>query len=530
MRNSNGKIHFFIPFLLMCLLVIYILATESGVFSKWMGQEFSPAMEQIITDDNSVLVTNEVVKIFLTIQPSIGMTGESFLDRLVVDEKRKEVPIFFQDEEDFLKQKIHSNAEENGSIQVRRRSLNEPSYSYKLRFYDKAGLFWGQQSLNLEKNIEDPLRIRNKLGMDLLRELDILVPLNCRFSQVFIKDANVSLANDYLDYGLFFLEEQIDKNFLTIHQLDPNGALYEIDNYDLESQDFRRAVNRNMERRGRNADKALEEILEKINSDYPIASVIEEHFDLNNLLDYMAFSILVQKEDPGEERYILYSSLKDDVWYIFPSSFRDAFGNSRDVKWKRGIHVFRENPLFDKIANDNTLREELIIRVQQLHEKMGAVDMEAMIEEYEKVIMPYLSGLPDYQYMEMPIPEFQESLYLLLEMIDSNYVEFIQSLEYPTPIQIKVDGSLIYWDSSTSFVGADTHYTLAVSEYPDFRSVALIKGNITETSYRIDSLKSGDYYVTVTVMDSQGYDQGAVNRYTDPFGKNYHGVKKVVIP
>lgn len=530
MRKTSEKIHFFIPLLSMIFLVAFILTSESGLLSNLVGHQYSPAEQQISMDAESLRATNKLVKLYLNIQPIASKEGEGFLDRLIVNQKRKEIPVFFEDEEDFLKQELYRNAEENASLQVRKRSLNEPSYSYKLRLYDKAGLFLGQRRINIEKYLEDPLRIRNKLCMDLLSELEILEPLNIRFGQLYIKDSNEDLSNDYLNHGLYFLTEQIDKSFLTIHGLDPNGALYEIDNYDLESNNFKKAVNNNLERRGRNADKELEAVLEKINSNMPIEKVIEEHFDLNNLLDYMAFSILVDKEDPGEEDYMLYLSLKDEKWYIFSSSYRDSFGNSRQVKWKRGIHVFKENPLFDKIIGDEILRRHLIVRINVMYEKLKEIEMDKMIGEYEKVIMPHLASLPDYRYMEMPIAEFQERLYQFPDLIDQNYDEFTQSLEYPSPIRIDNDDSLIYWTPSISLVEADVYYNILVSEYPDFRSTALVKGRLEENRYKISGLPPGIYYVKVTVMDNQGYEQGAVNRYTDPFGKNYHGVRQVVIP
>ncbi len=68
-----------------------------------------------------------------------------------------------------------------------------------------------------------------------MRNLDILVPVNIRFGQLLMSDANESLDNEYLNYGLYFISEQIDKNFLIHHDLDPNGALYEVDNFDMSS-------------------------------------------------------------------------------------------------------------------------------------------------------------------------------------------------------------------------------------------------------------------------------------------------------
>lgn len=530
MKRSNERIHFFIPLLAMILLVLFILSTESGVLDNLIGHDYAPAEEQYSSDELSRIATNELLKIYVTIQPKIADQGKSFVNRLVINGKRKDISVYFENEEDFLKKNIFTIPEGNASLQVRKRSLNEPSYSFKVKLYDKAGLFLGQDKLNIEKYLEDPLRIRNKFGMDLIRELDILEPVNIRFAQLFIRDANKSLSENYYNHGLYFLTEQIDDNFLILHELDPNGALYEIDNYDLESNNVKKAVNNKMERRGRNADKELELILKKINSDLPISEVIDEHFDIDNLLDYMAFSILVQKEDPGEEDYFLFSSLRDKKWYIFSTSYRDTFGNSKDVKWKTGVHVFTENPLFRKIVLNKELREDLIVRVKTLYDQVQLIDVEGMLKAYEPIIMPYLSSLPDYQYMEMPIAEFQEALPTLSEMITENYQHFNQSLAYPMPIRIKIDGTNVHWTPSQSFVESTLYYNLEVSEYPDFRTSVLVKRDIKETNYLLDYLPSGTYYVKVSVYNNQGYQQSAVNRYTDLFGKSYHGIKQIVVP
>ncbi len=142
------------------------------------------------------------------------------------------------------------------------------------------------------------------------------------------------------------------------------------------------------------------------------------------------FQFLWIKKDPGEEDYVLYSSLVNGKWYIFPSTCRDTFGNYKFAQWKTGIHTFYENPLFRKAIENEDIRKLLIERVSTMYQELKKQDFDTMITDYEKVIMPHLSSLPDYQYMEMAIPLFRDELRGFPEKIDANYESFTNSLDY----------------------------------------------------------------------------------------------------
>ncbi len=117
---------------------------------------FEPATEQIHNEPITPATDNTLIKLFVRIQPDVNEQGTPIMDRLVVNGKRKSIPIFFRDEDSYYKDKIFESEEENGTMQVRMQSLNEPSYAFKIRLYDKAGQFFGQSKINIDKFLEDP--------------------------------------------------------------------------------------------------------------------------------------------------------------------------------------------------------------------------------------------------------------------------------------------------------------------------------------------------------------------------------------
>ncbi len=104
--------------------------------------------------------------------------------------------------------------------------------SYKVRLFESAGSFQGQQTLNLNKHYVDVSRLAQKFCFDIISTFPDMVSLRTTFFVLYLRDGTNENA-DYVNYGLFTHTEQPNKTFLSAHGLDRNGTLYKPSDFEF---------------------------------------------------------------------------------------------------------------------------------------------------------------------------------------------------------------------------------------------------------------------------------------------------------
>lgn len=138
--------------------------------------------DQLIEDERIYDYSNEedVVHLYVTIlgEKETGKKVPSFyeMNQSVEQPEGNETEIvldivFQEGDENGPKGKISTeNPTSNATIQQRgNSSRREVQKSYKIKLEESAGLWKGQDILNLNKHFSDPTRVRNKLSFDYFR-------------------------------------------------------------------------------------------------------------------------------------------------------------------------------------------------------------------------------------------------------------------------------------------------------------------------------------------------------------------------
>ena len=442
----------------------------------------------------------------------------------------------------------------NALMQVRGHSTRRhPQKSYKISLYDRAGLFLEQQTLNLNKHPYDSLRIRNKLGFDLLKNAPDLLSLKTNFVHVFIKDLSGEVPDsDFVDYGLFTNVEQPNKRFLRSHRLDENGNLYKAEMFEFfKYEDILKSENsiefdlQKFEsileiKEGNNHSKLISMLDDINNYNLDINDVFYQHFNLDNYLSFMAFNILIGNYDTKTQNFLLYSPQNATTWYFvnwdLDGSFRsESFGQKIYISPKTyGLQNYWGGVLHRRFFKDPNNVTLLSNKIEEFADILSADAINVLTQKYRPVINEYLFSLPDITYLRSSADSIENELSKLPEIITNNKSLYYTNLERPMPFfigepKLNNNSITILWDESFDLQNDQVFYDFIISKDPNFTQIVYKQTDIIDTSIQFDILPSGYYYVKVLARDDKGNDQIAFDTYIDGFGEFFFGVKKIYI-
>lgn len=439
----------------------------------------------------------------------------------------------------------------NATVNIRgQTSTRYDQKNYKIEIKDNRGDFRGQTTIALNKHQMDGLRFRNKLCFDLMTGIDQMMSLRTQFVHLYVNDLTDGVDDGFEDYGLYTQVEQLNKTALKTHGLNKNGYLYKINFFEfyryedaiklMDDPDFDLAeFETYMEIKGSNDNTKLIEMLEDVN-DYsiPIDTVLEEHFNVENLAYWLAFHILTGNVDTSSRNFYLYSPVNVDTWYILSWDNDDSFmvtenemrGNVEYGGWQMGVSTYWGNILFQRCLKSDKFRQVLDQAVQDELEYMSPERLSSMISEYSKVVRPYVFTGVD----ALGSPLTKEQYDTLVSKIPYEpqyyYQEYLNTLEKPQPFYI---GDISYengilscnWEPSYDFDQETITYTVTIARDYELRDVvATYEGVWTNISNQIDLEPGSQYFLAVTATNESGYSQGAFDYYiaNDSY---YYGMK-----
>ncbi len=423
----------------------------------------------------------------------------------------------------------------NATIRVRGNSSRGDTYkSYKVKLNDEAGEFKGQTSLNINKHVEDYSKITSKFCTDVLQEIDDLSSYRTNFMRVWIRDASLPNA-EYEYYGLFTHTEQPNKTYLETRGLSSNCVLYKARNFSFyknpaivnvddptySEEEFEMLLGI---REASDHDKLIE-MLNVVNDETTdFQEVVDTYFNEDNVVSYLAFSILMGAEDILNHNYLLYSPNNAKTWYFIPWDFDSNLASDDDEYipqslqngQKLNMSIFYRRFLrlpgsLEKIQNrmdelmDTCLSSENIHKItsgytpvlektMMLEPDLGLLDMEP------DMLLPYIESFP--------------------ELIQSNYDNFVYAFQYPAPMYVDMpvknnDGSLhLAWDSSYSYQGRTIVYNVQIADDCHMENILYEQKGIIENQIDVpEEFEAGTYYLKVTAEDSEGNEQLSLEHY-----------------
>ena len=435
----------------------------------------------------------------------------------------------------------------NATVKIRGQTSSAYAQkNYKIELKKNKGTWRGQRTINLNKHMGEGLRFRTKMAYDMINKIPKMISLRTQFVHLYVKDCTDGNSDSFEDYGLYTQVEQLNKTGMKNHGLDSNGQLYKINYFEFyryedvikkeDDPDYDKVQFENyLEIKGNSDHSKLINMLDELN-DYSasIDTVLNDHFDVENLTYWMAFQILTGNVDTQSRNTYLYSPLNSDTWYLISWDNDGALmrteneikGYSDQSSWESGVSNYWGNVLFQRCLKSETFREELDSAIEDLKNKFDRDTIENMVQKYAAVVKPYVYAMPDVMNAPLTSDQYDQVAAAIPDEIEQNYEAYKESLQKPMPFYIGVpsieDGKLkLNWDVSYDFKAQDITYSVEVASDYQFQNIIYSSYGQVMPEAEMDVPEPGQYFVRVRATNTAGYTQDAFDYYVTDEGKNY---------
>ena len=435
----------------------------------------------------------------------------------------------------------------NATVQIRgQTSSSNAQKNYKIELKKNKGTWRGQRVINLNKHQGEGMRFRNKMAYDLIKGIPQMMGLRTQFVHLYVKDNTDGSSDAFQDYGLYTQVEQLNKTALKTHGLDSKGQLYKVNSFEFYREEDvikttddpgynQEAFEERLEIKGDSDHTKLIHMLDAVN-DYsiPINQVLEQYFDEENIVYWMAFQILTGNVDTQNRNMYLYSPQNSDTWYFidwdndgfFMRSEYGIRGWSDQGSWECGISNYWGNVLFQRCLKSDSFQKELDKAIIEMKDYLSEERLSTMISQYENVVRPYLYSMPDQMHAPLTQAQYDTVAAGIPEEVEKNYELYLESLEKPQPFYIGTpaiqDNALsLNWDVSYDFDAEDITYTVELATDYQFQNVIFRQEGVAVPEVQTSVPAAGQYFVRVRATDSSGKTQDAFDYYATDNGKNY---------
>ena len=434
----------------------------------------------------------------------------------------------------------------NATVQIRGQTSSRNSQkNYKIELKKNKGTWEGQRTIALNKHMTEGLRFRNKMCYDLIKGIPQMMGLRTRFVHLYVKDLT-SDEDTFRDYGLYTQVEQLNKTALEAHGLQKNAQLYKINEFEfyryedaITTEDDpafnREKFEERLEIKGNSDHTKLIRMLEDVN-DYsiPISKILDEHFDEENLLYWMAFQILTGNVDTQNRNFYLYSPLNSEVWYFLDWDNDGAFFNTEyemtkftgKGSWECGISNYWGNVFFQRCLKSDAFRAKLDQVIEEMRAYLSEERIAQMTDRYAAVVRPYLERMPDQMHEPLTPAQYEMVKAALPGEVEQNYEWYKESLKKPMPFYIgtpRTDSGMlvINWDPSYDFDAEDITYTVEIARDYAFDQVIFREEGLLLPEITTEIPASGQYFVRVRATNKSGLSQDAFDYYVTDSGKHF---------
>ncbi|MBM7570001.1 CotH kinase family protein [Aquibacillus albus] len=438
----------------------------------------------------------------------------------------------------------------NATIQIRGNSSKlEVQKSYKIKLKDSAGLWRGQNNLNLNKHADDITRVKNKLAFDLFKTIPDFISMRTQFVEIHVKDLTAG-ASSFESYGLYTHVEQANERYLNAHGLNPYGNLYKASRFEffryedtIKVKDDptynEEAFERILEIKGSDDHSGLIEMLQAVNdTKRNMDDVVEQYFDKDNYLTWIATNILFGNIDTMSTNYYLYSPPNTDKWYFIPWDYDKGFGwyeeRGRYVPaWQTGLARYWGTVLHKRYFKNPENVAALNEKIEELAAYINEKEVERLLDNYYPIVKELVSQPPDLTYFPIELEDFDAEFYDLVNELEKNKAIYEEQLEHPMPIFLgsaveKNGGYTFNWEYAYDIQGDDLSYTFQISEDTSFETVIHEQADLLGTSTTVRDLPEGRLYWRVLVSDEHGNQQIPFDRFIDREGSYHWGLKEFI--
>jgi hypothetical protein len=424
--------------------------------------------------------------------------------------------------------------------------------NYKIKLFNATGLFRDVSTIDLEKHALDLTHVRNKLSFDLFKNIPDITSLRTQFIHLHVKDLSTdSPKNIFEDYGLYEQVEAPSKTYLKSHGLDVNGALYKA--RDFEFYQYKDSLklatdpnydpnkfNEILQIKGSNDHARLIQMLKEINDiNLDINGVVDKFFDRDNLLTWLAATILMGNQDTRSQNFFLYNPSNSQKFYFLPWDYDDGWG--RTLTWqgsqysipaKFGIQNYWGMILFQRMFKDPGNVQQLSDKVDEIYKTYINKDKaKELLSIYYPALSKFTMNMPDVQDTPVTKEQYDKEWDRITDLPEANRNLYYQNLKKPMPFflgePVVTDNKINFnWDSAYDLRGLDITYDFIIATDSNMSSVVSEAKNLKTLEYTINALPRNRYYWKVTAHNSEGGEQVPFDEFIDTNGTNHIGVSE----
>ena len=431
--------------------------------------------------------------------------------------------------------------------------------SFRIKLDSKQDLWRNERFWQLNKTPFSSSRIRNPLSFKIMSEIPHLPSVRTQFVNLWIDD-----GEGPVDQGLYHHAERINDTYLDNRGLDDDGNLYDAEDFTFSLSDLS-DVSVDEEGEPLNEDffesalgisegkdhRPLVAMLQALhNPERSFESVLDQYFDKNNVMAWMAVNMLLRQNDSVKHNYYLFNPSESDKFYFLPWDYDQALGAWNELDNTYEDEAIRERLAYGYASGESNVFISNFYRLPGIHQQiLNAVDyirqnhisdefMETNAQEHIDIAEPFQLRLPDQEFN----PFFNAySARAYARGIGENAQIMRSSFSIPLPPTFnapqQVGGSFVFsWKPAFDVTGHSISYDLEISETPQFSASDIV---VSETGirdaddivmYPVDAsrFEERDYYARVTARVSTDPDrfwQVSLNRLTQG-GETYRGVMR----
>ena len=436
-----------------------------------------------------------------------------------------------------------------------------PQKSFRIKLDDKDALWRRERSLYLNKHPYESDRIRNKLAFDLMAEIPNLMSSRTQFANLWVDD-----GRGPEDLGLFTHVEAPGKNWLRKRGLDEDDRLYKVDYFRFAITDLQ---DLQVDAEGKPVDedrfeRALEieagedhRPLVKMLTDFhdpgrSFDSILDQYFDRDNVLAWMATNFLLHQTDAVTHNFILYNPKGTERFYFLPWDYDGGFAEELEPPVDGWTNVDLQKRLYYGYARGvNSRFHDRYYRLPDTHRRLveaadrlrrsplDDANIAAKANRMAEVVRPYVSRSPDIDFN----PTWNEySVAAFPRHVAGNHEALRTRFGLPMPPTMDdepraVDGGLVFgWTPAHDPTGSTLRYDFQVGTAPVFRpeEAVLEATGLADAPGRVEYLLEngrlgpGTYYARVVARsdaDPARWWQVPSNRLRQDGGE-YHGVTR----
>ena len=370
---------------------------------------------------------------------------------------------------------------------------NGPQKSFRLKLDSKETLWRSERRLQLNKNPFESSRIKNKLSFDLFQGVPHFPSLRAQFVNLWIDN-----GQGPEDFGLFTHTEFIGKEYVANRQLHKDDNLYKIEFFRFSQGDLNSvqvdangapldeaAFATRLEIENGTDHRMVVKMLESmVDPERSLESVIEQHFNENNILTWLATNLILRQPDAITHNFYLYNPAGTERFYILPWDYDGTFEPEPVLTNDVTNAQLQQRLFFGYARGINSRFVDRYYRMPGAHERLVRAIDELRANYYSdeqifqratilnNLVEPFLTQLPDSQNVlfEPTSPQrFVGVVNDLYTTITTGY-GIPMPHEIETPVEIDEFGTIqLTWSAAFDVTRQNTlTYDLIIATDPSF--------------------------------------------------------------